>query len=235
MAAAAKAEITARRLRELAEAGLRVFCREGYERSQVADVAKAMGVAVGTVYSYVEGKEALFDLVVRHAFAVDSDWLGTLAIPVATPSAGSTLAFLQETFGRTKWPVLAAALKVKVAADPLGELRQVLKEQYRLMHSHRLGLLLLRRSALEFPGLAGVFVLGLRANLLDQLSRYIKRRVKGGQFRGPDDIFATAAVIIQTIAWSNLQRPDDLGFAAISESAAENATVEMLANGLILK
>ena len=35
-----KADISGKRLRELVEAALGVFCRQGYERSQVADVAK---------------------------------------------------------------------------------------------------------------------------------------------------------------------------------------------------
>ena len=54
------------------EAALGVFCRQGYDRSQVADVAKVMGVAPGTIYLYVEGKEALFDLTIRHTAAESS-------------------------------------------------------------------------------------------------------------------------------------------------------------------
>jgi AcrR family transcriptional regulator len=228
-----RADISGKRLRELAEAGLNVFCRQGFERSQVADVAKAMGVAVGTVYLYVEGKEALFDLVVRHASAEDSAWLDALEIPVKTPAPGATVHFLKEIFGKTEWPHLAAALKSVRAEDPGTELEGVLREQYRLMHRHRRGLLLLMRSALEFPGLAEVFVLGLRAKLLEQLCRYIKLRVKSGQFRAPDDVFATAAVLTQTIAWANLQRPLDPGLASLSEDAVEKATLDQLVHGLL--
>lgn len=228
-----KADLSAKRLRELAEAGLVVFCRQGYERSQVADVAKAMGVAVGTVYLYVSGKEALFDLVVRHASAESPDWLDDLEIPVATPEPGSTVAFLKEAFDRTEWPLLQAALEKDSAADPAAELDGILREQYGLMRHHRRGLLLLMRSALEFPGLAEVFVLGLRAKLIDHLSRYLALRVKAGQLREPEDLFATVAVVTQTIAWANLQRPQDPGLVAISDEAAETATVDLLVRGLL--
>jgi AcrR family transcriptional regulator len=50
-----KADLSSKRLRELAEAATAVFCRRGFERSQMSDVAKAMGVATGTVYLYVSG------------------------------------------------------------------------------------------------------------------------------------------------------------------------------------
>lgn len=228
-----KADLSAKRLRELAEAGLAVFCRQGYERSQVADVAKAMGVAVGTVYLYVAGKEALFDLVVRHASAEDPAWLDELEIPVQTPEPGSTVAFLKEVFDRTEWPKLEAALAIERAEDVAVELHEVLREQYLLMRRHRQGLLLLMRSALEFPGLAGVFVMGLRARLLDHLSRYLSLRIKAGQVREPEEIFATAAVITQTISWANLQRPLDPGLTMISEETAETATIDLLVRGLL--
>jgi AcrR family transcriptional regulator len=216
------------------EAALDVFCRQGFERSQVADVAKAMGVAVGTIYLYVESKEALFDLVVRHTASEDPAWLDALEIPVRTPAPGATLAFLRETLGRPgQWPCLAAALARKKAKDPRTELLEVLREQYQLMRRHRAGLLLLTRSALEFPGLVEVFVFGLRNELLSLLERYILSRAAAGQFRQPENAFATAGVLIQTIAWANLQRPFDPGFRALDETSVENAVLEMQVHGLL--
>jgi AcrR family transcriptional regulator len=216
------------------EAGLGVFCRQGFERSQVADVAKAMGVAVGTVYLYVESKEALFDLVVRHTAFDDPTWLDQLEIPARTPAPGATLQFLRGVFGRPgQWACLEEALNKTRAEDPRVELEQVLREQYDLMRRHRMGLLLLTRSALEFPGLVEVFVLGLRRELLLRLERYIESRVNAGQFRRAKNNFATAAVLTQTIAWANLERPFDPGFVTLNEQTVEDATLDMLVTGLL--
>lgn len=229
-----RANISGRRLRELVEAAFGVFCRQGYERAQVADVAKVMGVAAGTVYLYVEGKEALFDLVIRHSAAEDPEWLDDIEVPVPTPEPGSTVEFLRGVFGRKgQWPLLAAALKATAADDIRAELDGVVREQYRLMTHHRRGLVLLMRSALEFPGLADVFVLGLRKRLLDGLAQYLKSRIAAGQLRAVQDVAATAAVMTQTIAWANLQRPLDPGLSALSEDAVENATVDLIVCGLI--
>ena len=228
-----KADISGKRLRELAAAGMKVFCRQGFERSQMADVAKAMGVAVGTVYLYVESKEALFDLVIRHDSAADPGWLDSLEIPVATPAPGATLAYLKEIFSRTEWPCLAAALAKKRVKDPAAELAGVLREQYALIRQHRRGLLLLTRSALEFAGLVEVFVHGLRDKLLDQLVRYIELRAKTGQLRTPGDLRATAALMVQAITWANLQRPHDPGLAALDDATVEESTIELLVHGLM--
>lgn len=229
-----RANISGRRLRELVEAALGVFCRQGYERAQVADVAKVMGVAAGTVYLYVEGKEALFDLVIRHTAAEDPEWLDDIEVPVPTPEPGSTLEFLRGVFGRKgQWPLLSAALQSPKAADIRAELDGVVREQYRLMTRHRSGLMLLTRSALEFPGLAEVFVLGLRKRLLDGLGKYLTARIAAGQIRPLTDVAATTAVMTQTIVWANLQRPVDPGLSALSEDAVENATVDLIVSGLV--
>jgi AcrR family transcriptional regulator len=229
-----RADISGKRLRELMEAALVVFCRQGFERSQVADVAKVMGVAVGTVYLYVESKEALFDLVVRHTSIDDPSWLDAIEIPVRTPEPGSTVEFLRSVFGRRgQWPRLEAALKLLQSDDPRAELEAVVREQYQLMMRHRMGLLLLMRSTLEFPGLSEVFVLGLRKKLLSHFVRYIDSRVAAGQFRKPKDSFGCAAVLTSVIAWANLQRPFDPGFTGLDEETTQEAAVEFIVSSLL--
>ena len=229
-----RTQVPGKRLRELATAALDVFCRQGYERSQVADVAKVMGVAPGTIYLYVEGKEALFDLVIRHTAAEDPTWLEHIEIPVPTPKPGSTLEFLQEILGRKgQWPLLQAALRNPAATDIRSELDGVVREQYRLMARHRAGLVLLMKSALEFPGLVEVFVLGLRKRLLDGLGRYLQARIQSGQLRPLGDVAATAAVLTQTIAWANLQRPFDPGLNSFTEQTIEDAAVDLIVAGLL--
>lgn len=229
-----RADISGKRLRELVEAALGVFCRQGYERAQVADVAKVMGVAVGTIYLYVEGKEALFDLVIRHTATEDSEWLDDIEIPVVAPAPGSTVEFLRGVFGRAgQWPLLEAGLHRRKASDIQVELDGIVREQYRLMTRHRRGLVLLTRSALEFPGLAEVFVLGLRQRLLEGLAKYLASRIAAGQVRPLADVAATAAVLTQTIAWANLQRPFDPGLSRLSEQTVEDATVDLIVSGLL--
>lgn len=229
-----RANISGKRLQELVSAAMEVFCRRGYERSQVADVAKVMGVSTGTIYLYVESKEALFDLVIRHSASGNPDWLEDLEVPVVTPRPGATVEFLREVLERKgQWPLLEAALRRRRATDIRSELDGVVREQYRLMTRHRAGLVLLTRSALEFPGLVEVFVLGLRNRLLDSLGRYLKARIGSSQIRPLADPGATAAVLTQTIAWANLQRPFDPGLSAFSEQAIEDATVDLIVSGLL--
>jgi AcrR family transcriptional regulator len=229
-----RADISGRRLRELAEAALGLLSDQGYERCQVADVAKAMGVAVGTVYLYVESKEALFDLVLKYAAREDPSWLDTLEVPVKTPPPGTTLELLKGAFEvRAEWPVLMTALKQERAWNVEAELKSVLREQYELTLRYRRVLMLLLRSATEFPGLTQVFVNGLRDRLLLRLAEYLELRATAGQLRQAPDFKVVAALMIQAIAWATLQRPGDPGLAMLDDDAVETATLDLLVHGMI--
>src|ERR671919_239149 len=67
-------------------AATEVFARHGFFQAQVADVARAAGVAAGTVYLYFRGKDdllvSLFERTMREAIAEGTAALGDVADPI---------------------------------------------------------------------------------------------------------------------------------------------------------
>jgi AcrR family transcriptional regulator len=61
------------RYRQLLQAALKVFARDGIDGASVADIAEAAGVAKGSVYLYFDSKEALAGDLVRHIFTYEDD------------------------------------------------------------------------------------------------------------------------------------------------------------------
>lgn len=93
-------------------AAARVFAAKGYHGSLIADVARAAGVAVGTVYLYFEGKEDLLVTLVRRSLEA---YLEECRPLLATEAAGSArlrrLMQLHLVFYERD-PVLAKVLQV---------------------------------------------------------------------------------------------------------------------------
>lgn len=58
------------RRQEILDTALRLFGEKGYEKTSIADIAKAMGVAQGLCYRYFPSKEALFDTVLEQYAAL---------------------------------------------------------------------------------------------------------------------------------------------------------------------
>ena len=53
------------RKQEIVDTALKLFGEKGYEKTSIADIAKAIGVAQGLCYRYFPSKEALFDSAIE--------------------------------------------------------------------------------------------------------------------------------------------------------------------------
>lgn len=209
------------RLQKMVEAATQVFSRVGYRRAQMADIARELGVSPGTLYLYAEGKEALFDLVVRvllggHPGPTEAQR------PVATPPEGSTLALLRRELSRRgELPSLKSGLAGKPPGNPAlaqQELRRVLEELYAVLSDHRVGLLVLMRCALDWPELARVFRGEVRTALIGQLSRYLGRLQKADLVTSAHEAELLAIQIFECIGWWAVDRGDDALYAHLDEA-----------------
>jgi AcrR family transcriptional regulator len=63
---------------EIVAAALQLFADRGFAATRLEDVATVAGVSKGTVYLYFEGKEQLFEAVVREAIAPNIDRMQAL-------------------------------------------------------------------------------------------------------------------------------------------------------------
>lgn len=60
------------RPKEIVEAALQVFARDGFAGTRLEDVAEQVGISKGTIYLYFENKEELFKACVRETVGADS-------------------------------------------------------------------------------------------------------------------------------------------------------------------
>jgi len=224
--------IPADRFQQLVDCATQVFIEQGYARTQMADVAEAMGVAKGTLYLYVESKEALFDLVVRslhpeHPVTTPSK------LPHPTPRPGATQQYLRKRVAKqAPSPALLTALARKRVADPRAELAEVIREIYRSLSRNRRGIKLMDRSAQFHPELAAVWFDGGRGALIRGLSSYLKSRIERQLFRPVPDTDVAARVILETLVTWAVHRHWDPSPQKIDDQIAEDTVVQFIVGGL---
>jgi AcrR family transcriptional regulator len=213
------------RLEQLVECATRVFIEQGYARTQMADVAAALGVAKGTVYLAVESKEALFDLVARHADA-ERPFRNLPALPVRTPKPGATARYVRERLAQHQTPpALTAALARPRAGDVRAELETIVGELYDTFAANRRGIKLLDRSAREHPELAGLWFEGARGGLIAVLAQYIEDRTRRRALRAYPDPTVTARLLIETGVFWAVHRHWDPHPQIVEESIARETVV----------
>lgn len=191
--------IPADRFTELVRTATRVFVAQGYRRTQMADVARELGVAKGTLYLYVASKQALFWLCARHC-----DDAGPIEqpdpLPVPTPPPGGVTQLLARRVAEeSRLPALEAALARGPAREVRGELEVILRELYRAMRRNRHALELIDRCGQDHPDLSAALQREMRGSTQRRLARYLETRARAGSLRPVADPFLRARIAIETL------------------------------------
>jgi len=191
-----------------------------------------MGVAKGTVYLYVESKEALFHAVVRHADRRERIDLPD-ALPIPTPPPGATLEEVRKRVAETGLPVLTEALARKRVTDVRGELEAILHELYDLLRRHRVGIKLLDRCAHDHPELAAVWYGAGREGVQELLRQYLVDRIRRRQLAPVEDPAVTARIVLETAVFWAVHRHWDPSPPDVGDEAGERAVRQFIVRGLL--
>jgi AcrR family transcriptional regulator len=226
--------IPADRFDALVRAATEVFIARGYRLTQMADVADAVGVAKGTLYGYVESKDALLALCLAKA-----DEPGGIELPAQLPIPALPSGML----GQQVKAALAAGSaqplldKTLAAADPtrgeaVQEGRAVIGELFDLMTQNRHRIKLLDR-CMDHPELAGLWQAEGREGVRRALARYIEKRAAAGVFRPVANLRLAARIVVETCATWAVHIHWDRAPEVFDPNEVREAVIEHLVRGLL--
>ncbi len=167
----------------------------------MSDVASEMGVSPGTLYGYVESKEALFWVLVDRGLDEDPPALPD-ELPIRTPPWSRVLERLREQVNQEIWlPSLARALEDLDAApgDPEEELAQIVGELYDLYSRTRLWTDILEASSPDEPDLSALYYGEVRRRILGKLNAYLTARLGSGALRSEVPPLQIALFVAETV------------------------------------
>jgi AcrR family transcriptional regulator len=211
-----------------------IFIERGYRQTQMADVAEALGVAKGTIYGYVESKEALFDAALRFAD-------GHLAhpepqdLPLPTPAPGATVAYVRARIAGevTDMALIRVMNRSLVVRDARSELSTILSDLYRRIARNRLAMKLVDRCAADYPELASAWFGEGRWAQHQLLVDLLEARGNEKRFRRIDNPDVVARTILETLAFWAMHRHFDPSPREVDDAAAERAVVDLIAHGVL--
>ena len=218
------------RLAHLVHCATDVFIAQGYQRTQMADIAAALGVAKGTLYLYVESKDALFDLVLRCADA-EHPFAPLPSLPLPTPQPGATLQYVRERLAANQpLPALAAALSRQRVTDARTELTTIVCELYDTLARNRQGITLLDRSARDHPELAALWFEGARGGVMAMLTQYLENRMRRKLVRPVPDVAVAARLLLETAVFWAVHRHWDPHPQTVDDAVARDTVIQFIVN-----
>jgi AcrR family transcriptional regulator len=216
----------------LLAAAARVFARAGLKQARMTDIAREMGVAHGSLYNYVESKEALFLLLVERWGRPELK-IEDRELPLRTPPMANIVEQLRQRVHDTfPLPALDAALKRKRVADADAELRAIVLELFLQTERSRDGATILERSAREVPELFGLFFEQVRRDLFARLTKYVATRMTTGDFHSADPPTA-ARFIIESVTFFARHRFQDPHPQDLDADAVRQTIVDLVTRSLI--
>jgi AcrR family transcriptional regulator len=215
----------------VAQAATEVFGRLGYRGTRTADVAAKAGLSTGSLFTYVDSKEALFHLVFLHGFGMASERLPDL--PVATPVPGETLAVIEAGLGAVRVPRMRSALTQQQPADVAEELREIVEERYALIDHYWPLIAVIERCAVEMPELEAAWFDLVRAGSFEDLGGYLERRMAAGLLRAMPDVTVAARVVTESLAWFAWHRHESRDSTRYDDDAVRQTVVEFICAALI--
>jgi AcrR family transcriptional regulator len=221
------------RFDDLIETSARVFTERGYKRTQMSDIADSLGVAKGTVYLYVESKEALFDLTCRLADTPRPRPMPA-ELPVRAPPAGATTQYVAEQLATSRvLPFVATLLAKKRRGDARSEVEEIVSVLFDDLRCHRGALKLIDQSARDLPDLAALWFEGARGGLLELLTSYLEDRIRAQKLQPVPHTAAAARLIIETTTFWAVHRHWDAHPQEIDEATAKQTVVHFVVGALV--
>lgn len=219
------------RLVSLATAATEVFGRLGYRGTRTADVAIRAGMSAGSVFTYVESKEALFHLVFLHGLGLLRE--ETPELPLGTPGPGETVALFGRAMREFSEPRLQAALRSKEPADVTQELRGIVEERYDLIERYWPLLAVIERCAVEMSEVEAVWFGAARNRFYSELAEYLTRRMASGRLRPMPDALVTARLITESVAWFAWHRRGGRDVELYDDQTSRDTVIEFVCAALI--
>jgi len=205
----------------------RTFGQFGFARTQMADIAKEAGVALGTLYRYTPSKDVLFYLVLLHG-------AGASGREVAAAASCDDVAARLESFvhGLGMEANIQGALdQARSSATPTSDFIGAMYDGVDRFH---MALRVLDRSAREWPDVAKLFNQELRAPVLLCAEQFLSDPAFAHAVRRVPDVEAAARLLLEMVAWMAMHRHFTSETENITDAAARMAVIDFVEASLQL-
>ena len=183
------------RIQATAEAATFLFLRQGYSKTQISHIAKAVGVSVGTIYHDFVGKREIMHYILK-CIVQPSFSEQEIETPI---SDGNFEGLEQEIAGLFE----TAAMEFKgPLQNDLNDysFEAFISDAFDLLSRYAKGCLFIEKNQYDFPFLAKHYR-EYRKEFLSTVKEYLKAFIEKGIVRELEDLDLTTVFIVEALSW----------------------------------
>lgn len=217
------------RIADLFAAGTTVFRRKGFKRTQMSDIAAEMNCSTGTLYNYVDSKEALFEHAIVAGFTQTLPDSETLPLGLPRPTAVEVIT--RRAGQIAKGSALELANQREEVENHAEEVTRVVTAFFVFFSDYHAVLDMIEASHLDYPDVATAYLEARRDLVFEPWMHWVVRRQEQGAFRQDIDPEWTTRYLIEILAWAGWKARD--GGDPYDEDKAKSAIIKLALSSLL--
>lgn len=183
------------RIKAIADAATNLFLQQGYSKTQISHIAKAVGVSVGTIYLDFTGKKEIMHFILK--CTLEPDFInGDFARPVTddlfTGLENDIVAMFEKTGNDF------ARHLTDNAADYT--LEALVSDAFDMLSHYAVGCLFIEKNQFDFEFLAKHYR-RYRKRFLETMTQYMAAFIKRGIVRPLEHLELSTTLIIEILSW----------------------------------
>lgn len=183
------------RIRAIADAATRLFLQQGYAKTQISHIAKAVGVSVGTIYLDFTGKKEILHFILKctvdPAFAEQE-----FERPITDELFGGLENEIMEAFQKS-----GSDFEKHLEGGLSGySFDSLISDAFDILARYAAGCLFIEKNQFDFKNLAAHYRI-YRKRFLDAMIHYIEAFIEQGMVRPLEHPELSATLIIEILSW----------------------------------
>lgn len=188
------------RIKSITEAATLLFLRQGYARTQISHIAKAIGVSVGTIYHDFAGKKEIMHFVLKCMITpnfIDRDFEKPITDEIFADIENEMILLLEQSGNNF-------AVHLENNIDDYN-FETLISDAFDLLARYAVGCLFIEKNQYEFMFLAKHYR-AYRKKFFDTMSLYIESFIEHRTVREMDHLDLTTTLIIEILTWWAMDR-----------------------------
>ena len=183
------------RIKSITDAATYLFLQQGYSKTQISHIAKAVGVSVGTIYLDFAGKKEIMHFVLKctidPAF-INQNFERPITDDLFVGLENDIIAVFEKTGSDF------AKHLVNKAVDY--DLETLVSDAFDILAQYAVGCLFIEKNQYDFKFLAEHYR-AYRKKFLKTMTQYLTAFVESGKVRPLEQLELTTTLIIEILSW----------------------------------
>lgn len=183
------------RIQAISDAATRLFLQQGYAKTQISHIAKAVGVSVGTIYLDFVGKKEIMHFLLK--CTVDPTFANQeFERPITDELFGGLEDEIIEVFQKSGNDFEKYLESGKSEYD----FEALISDAFDILARYAVGCLFIEKNQFDFKNLAEHYKI-YRKHFLDTMVRYIETFIEQGTVRPLEHLELSTTLIIEILSW----------------------------------